>query len=60
MQTPDNVIGETLVVQGRVEFKNLLRIDGHFEVMADENIEHIDPDRTRKSEYGTFYIQNEI
>lgn len=30
-QTPDNVIGETLVVQGRVEFKNLLRIDGHFE-----------------------------
>lgn len=32
MQTPDNVIGETLVVQGRVEFQNLLRIDGHFEV----------------------------
>lgn len=32
MQTPDNVIGETLVVSGRVEFKNLLRIDGHFEV----------------------------
>ncbi|CAM9290199.1 unnamed protein product, partial [Laminaria digitata] len=31
MQTPDNVIGETLVVQGRVEFQNLLRIDGHFE-----------------------------
>ncbi|CAN0134970.1 unnamed protein product [Pylaiella littoralis] len=30
-QTPDNVIGETLVVQGRVEFQNLLRIDGHFE-----------------------------
>lgn len=34
MQTPDNVIGETLVVQGRVEFQNLLRIDGHFEVSA--------------------------
>lgn len=33
MQTPDNVIGETLVVQGRVEFSNLLRIDGHFEVI---------------------------
>ncbi|CAM9890753.1 unnamed protein product, partial [Hapterophycus canaliculatus] len=30
-QTPDNVIGETLVVQGRVEFQKLLRIDGHFE-----------------------------
>lgn len=35
MQTPDNVIGETLVVQGRIEFQNLLRIDGHFEVIID-------------------------
>lgn len=34
MQTPDNVIGETLVVQGRIEFQNLLRIDGHFEVIS--------------------------
>lgn len=33
-QTPENVIGETLVVQGRIEFQNLLRIDGHFEVRA--------------------------
>lgn len=33
-QTPENVIGETLVVQGRVEFQNLLRIDGHFEVCS--------------------------
>lgn len=29
-RTPDSVIGETLVIRGTVEFKNLLRIDGHF------------------------------
>eukprot|EP00752_Nemacystus_decipiens_P006865 g6166.t1 len=30
-QVPDSIIGETLSVQGTVEFKHLLRIDGHFE-----------------------------
>lgn len=30
-KVPDSVIGETLSVQGTVEFKELLRIDGHFE-----------------------------
>lgn len=41
MQTPDNVIGETLVVQGRVEFQNLLRIDGHFEVSFSSSAERM-------------------
>ncbi|CAN0092653.1 unnamed protein product [Discosporangium mesarthrocarpum] len=31
MRVPENVIGETLTINGRVEFDNLLRIDGHFE-----------------------------
>eukprot|EP00903_Cladosiphon_okamuranus_P006905 g6720.t1 len=30
-QIPDSIIGDTLSVQGTVEFKHLLRIDGHFE-----------------------------
>ncbi|CAM9519977.1 unnamed protein product [Pylaiella littoralis] len=39
-QTPDSVIGETLVIQGTVEFKTLLRIDGRFEgeVISDGNL----------------------
>ena len=60
-QTPDNVIGETLVVQGRVEFKNLLRIDGHFEGASPSSKKHRTPQEKLPVEYGRMYgVQDNV